>query len=686
MFDKKLAQKYLFDIRTDRRNAQLFVELLENEQDGNNSSWYPDFCKMAMRKHASDENQGLDAKYQVFCEEYVIMLIKKYLPDPRRHDLLLALSGFLEEYDDNEAIYKKLSMENSGNKERITKVRCKIYVERSPNNSIISPTWSGLPDKVYSNISVKEKGYRESIIRAIAGDCKKHNGCLAYADTVIEELKKKYPNGLPLKRRPIYSQFSNDTTPPEKNQQALPEKSAVLENVSANTDNLGELFGTKIALKEDNWDFPAGTWPPRRLWWKDHKLMKIMGIFIFAGIIIVTVLCYFSETLEVIFAAFSSKYGDTIIRLLITGFFICAAIAVSILLITIIRDIHKRHIKAYPSHTMEQIADGVLGNRIILNSVSDNPDIGDEKNFLLAQQLENDSDGIWHTEHIDVKSPGEYLLKLYVCNNHPNGYQSMAEGVRVVFDIPKTKAKALEVEGRIFSRNTEPQNYISRIVFKSESHVFHLECGQEPAILYNGGIGKDGFSLGNMAIKQPLNQGVQIGYDGFDGRIPGGKKYASSILLKVRVVFDAQFIICQKVRLSASDRWTNEVNADIGDRVEFLVRYKNCSDIGKRQRNVGFKIVLPENLYYVVGSFQIWDYHYNIYSHLTRLDGDDAFNDGDFSLGDFGYEPGDVVDIHFYAEIIDHNLAGGANVLHSSTQCTVDGIVIQDHVNVLVQK
>ncbi len=684
MFDKNMTKKYLFDIRADRRNTQLFVELLENEKEGNNSSWYPNFREMAMGKHASDK--GLDAKYQVFCEEYIIRLIKKYLPDPREHDLLLALSGFLEGYNDDEVIYKKPGIGKSGNRKRITKARCEIYIERSPSNSIISPVWSGLPDKAYSNISVKERGYRESIVEAIARDCRGHNGCLAFAGTVIEDLKKEYPEGLPLKRRPIYSQFGVDTAPPEKNQQALPEKSAVLENVSANTDNPGELFGTKIALKEENWDFPAGTWPPRWLWWKDHKLMKMMGTLIFAGIIIAMVLCYFSETLEAIFTAFSSRYGDTIVKLLVTFCFVSDAIVVSILLIIKIRDIHEKHIWTYPSHTMQQVTDGTLGSRIILNSVSDNPDIGDEKNFLLAQQLENDSDGIWHTGQIDVKSPGEYLLKLYVCNNHPNGYQAMAKGVRVVFDIPKTKAKALEVAGRIFSRNTEPQNYLSKIVFKSENHVFHLECGQEPAILYNGGIGKDGFSLGNMAIKQPLNQGVQIGYDDFDGRIPGGKKYASNILLKVRVVFDAQFIICQKVRLSVSDRWTNAVNAGIGDRVEFLVRYKNCSDIGKRQRNVGFKVVLPRNLCYVIGSFQIWDYHYNMYSHLIRLDGDDAFNDGDFSLGDPGYDPGDVIDIHFCAEIIDHDLAGGTNKLHSSVQCTVDGIVIQDHVSVFVQK
>lgn len=130
-----------------------------------------------------------------------------------------------------------------------------------------------------------------------------------------------------------------------------------------------------------------------------------------------------------------------------------------------------------------------------MNSVSDNPDIGDERNFLLAQRLGNDSDGIWHTGYINVKSPGEYLLKLYVCNNHPNGYQAVAEGVRVVFDIPKGKAETIEVAGCIFSRNAEPKNYLSSIVFKSEKQVFHLECGQEPAILYNGGIGKEGFSL-----------------------------------------------------------------------------------------------------------------------------------------------------------------------------------------------
>lgn len=160
MFDKKMAEKYLFDIRTDRRNTQLFVELLENEKEGNNSSWYPDFREMAMGKHASDKD--LDAKYQVFCEEYTIRLIKKYLPDPREHDLLLALSGFLEGYNDNEV--KRPSTGKLVKRKGITKARCEIYIERSPHNSIISPAWSKSPDKAYSNISVKERGDRKSVV------------------------------------------------------------------------------------------------------------------------------------------------------------------------------------------------------------------------------------------------------------------------------------------------------------------------------------------------------------------------------------------------------------------------------------------------------------------------------------------------------------------------------------------
>ena len=140
MFDKDMAKKYLFDIRTDRMNTRLFVELLENEKEDNNSSWYPDFREMAMGKHSSDKD--LDAKYQVFCEEYTIRLIKKYLPDPREHDLLLALSGFLEGYNDNEVIYKRPSTEESVSRQRITKARCEIYMKRSSCNPIISPDWS----------------------------------------------------------------------------------------------------------------------------------------------------------------------------------------------------------------------------------------------------------------------------------------------------------------------------------------------------------------------------------------------------------------------------------------------------------------------------------------------------------------------------------------------------------------
>lgn len=196
MYNSELMKKYFFDIRKDKQNILLLVELLENKDKDDNTNWYPKFVKFAKRNRNS--SREIDEKYAVFCEEYVIRLIKKYLPDKCKNDILLAISGFLEEYKELEEIDGK----------GVTKVRCEEYVRLSSSNPLISSKWSGDLDRVYSNLSMKEKSYREVVTDEISKIIKEHDdGCLNFISTVLNELEKEYPQGLPTSRKAIYSSF-----------------------------------------------------------------------------------------------------------------------------------------------------------------------------------------------------------------------------------------------------------------------------------------------------------------------------------------------------------------------------------------------------------------------------------------------------------------------------------------------
>ena len=80
-----------------------------------------------------------------------------------------------------------------------------------------------------------------------------------------------------------------------------------------------------------------------------------------------------------------------------------------------------------PSYTLEEINNGALGDTITLNSISDNPNIGDEKNFVGARLL-SDTSRVWNANSIEAVDGETYVIRAYVHNNSPKEYDAVARG------------------------------------------------------------------------------------------------------------------------------------------------------------------------------------------------------------------------------------------------------------------
>jgi hypothetical protein len=92
---------------------------------------------------------------------------------------------------------------------------------------------------------------------------------------------------------------------------------------------------------------------------------------------------------------------------------------------------------------------------------------------------------------------------------------------------------AVAVTGYITSSNAEPTEY--RHSIKLVSHKpFHLEYIPYSAWYENNGIGAGGTRLSDDIMKD----GVLIGFDALDGRVPGCYKYLSYSTIKVFPVFE----------------------------------------------------------------------------------------------------------------------------------------------------
>lgn len=333
-------------------------------------------------------------------------------------------------------------------------------------------------------------------------------------------------------------------------------------------------------------------------------------------------------------------------------------------------------------YTVKQINSGALGDAIVFNSVRTRT--FDERNFIDAQEfgdINAEADNVWEGNNIAVEDGKEYLIRLYVHNNNPNGEQATAKNVRAAFNIPMETSKSLTVWGFLSCDNALPSEYWDSVNLTSDT-LFHLEYIFGSATLFNNGIGSsDGYTLSDEIVtKADSNNGVLIGYSELDGNIPGGSQYVSYITICVKAIFDTAYTIENQVRLVGGDKtWSNSVEAKIGDVVEFRVAYKNNSN--SDQMNVMISDILPDGLKYIEGSTLLVNAKYPDGGHVDQ---NDIVTVG-INIG--GYTPGSNAFVRFRAEVVDENLAEhGKTALVNWAQGGIGAAVIQDYATVIVYK
>lgn len=337
-----------------------------------------------------------------------------------------------------------------------------------------------------------------------------------------------------------------------------------------------------------------------------------------------------------------------------------------------------------PSYTIEQINQGVLGDKIVFNSISDGV-IGDEKNFVGAREdtgINAGKDNVWNGSDINVENGKEYIVRLYVHNNNPKGMDAVAENTHVSFNIPQESAKDIQINGFIKADNADPQEYWDYVNFHSDT-AFHLEYVYGSAKLENNvHDGNDGGLQLSDDIVQAASGGILLGYDEMNGRIPGCFQYASYITIRVKAVYDTDYTVTKQVRIKddADKTWKDSVDAKIGDELEFRIEYINISNA--KQEHVVVQDILPANLEYIPGSTELTNA-----SHPNggRVNSDAIVEDTGITIGD--YLPGANAIVYLEAKVVDNNLACGRNNLINWGRAAINNNkVMQDWAQILTYK
>ena len=218
-----------------------------------------------------------------------------------------------------------------------------------------------------------------------------------------------------------------------------------------------------------------------------------------------------------------------------------------------------------PSYTLTQINNGVLGDKIVLNSITDNKKIGNEKNFVGAK-VAGANVTTWNADTINVKDGETYTIRLYVHNNNPKGVKAIAKDVKATFSLPTTVAKSHTIIGYLDSSNATPNRYWDEVTLKASEDIY-LEYVDGSARYINDKLGT--VKLSNNVI----TSGALLGYDKLDGNIPGCYNYDGVVMIDVKVHSSVAAKLAKTVRIKgdADKTWKESVEAKVGDEVEYQI-------------------------------------------------------------------------------------------------------------------
>ncbi len=276
-----------------------------------------------------------------------------------------------------------------------------------------------------------------------------------------------------------------------------------------------------------------------------------------------------------------------------------------------------------PTFTVDKPA-----NYITFNSITNNPNVGDERNFVVVKDAANTNDGGWQ-DNVNVQPGKEYLVRVYVHNNAASSLNLTALNTRVMASVPNTTGKNVSISGFVTADNATPNKIWDDIHFNSNQD-FNLSYVPGSAEIYNNGYaaGGAGKSLPDSIV---TSSGAQIGYNGPDGKVPGCFQYANYVYFKVKPQFPKQdFTVSKDVRKSGETNFVESVNTKANDTVNYRITYKNTGNLPAK--NVMLKDKLPAGIDYVPGSVKIMNA--NNLSGAYVKDGDKLFSTG-INIGDY---------------------------------------------------
>jgi len=160
-----------------------------------------------------------------------------------------------------------------------------------------------------------------------------------------------------------------------------------------------------------------------------------------------------------------------------------------------------------------------LPDYAVFNSLSDNPDLGNERNFVRIRAVGDE----YYRDKVTLEVGNTYEVYVY----YHNIGVGIADDVRMSANFPATvkKGETLTVNAIISAADTNPLSvWDGTTVTANEDVTLRYVPGS--ALIHNGGE-LDGQAIGPDYLFS--DDGALLGYNEFSGLLPGGFEYAGYV-------------------------------------------------------------------------------------------------------------------------------------------------------------
>lgn len=324
-----------------------------------------------------------------------------------------------------------------------------------------------------------------------------------------------------------------------------------------------------------------------------------------------------------------------------------------------------------PTYTYAQPAPHVT-----FNSITDNPRVGDERNFV---RIKEDTTTSTFEDSVTLTPGKVYEVMVYYHNNAATRLNESGAGIahnaKLRMELPGVVKPGVNavLAGNISASNATPGTVWDEAYGKNATNA-------DIALRYVSNSAKftsNGKVNGQTLPDTLFTTGANLGYDSQNGELPGCNEYAGYVTFKFRV--DQPNFTIKKEVSTDGKTWVKSTKAEAGSTVHYRISYKNTGTT--QLDNVSLRDMLPNGVTYNAGSSVIAN-SVTGGQYKSTLDGITTVG---YNAG--SYQPQGDAYFKFTAKLpAADKLACGTNTFKNVIRATTSGGYKEDDATVTVDK